>query len=150
MKLEDCIGMSSLTGSVSSLQTPYTVPRPSKITRIKSWLQSKVNFLRIKTLQKKLENLLTLCYLSLIFYEDINFLLKITNATDLDKTVNVVDHNTARARDSIQQAVGLIVKMDENLKEQEEVLQQRASNLRRQSADAFKLMEDVNRLHQYV
>ena len=64
--------------------------------------------------------------------------------------MNVVDHNTARARDSIQQAVGLIVKMDENLKEQEEVLQQRASNLRRQSTDAFKLMEDVNRLHQYV
>ena len=62
--------------------------------------------------------------------------------------MNVVDHNTARARDSIQQAVGLIVKMDENLKEQEEVLQQRASHLRRQSADAFKLMEDVNKLRQ--
>ena len=68
------------------------------------------------------------------------------DATDISKTVNVVDHNAARARDSMNQAVGLIVQMDENLKEEEEVLHQRASRLRRQSADAFKLMDDVSKL----
>ena len=46
----------------------------------------------------------------------------------------------------MNQAVGLIVQMDENLKEEEEVLHQRASRLRRQSADAFKLMDDVSKL----
>ena len=48
----------------------------------------------------------------------------------------------------MNQAVGLIVKMDENLKEEEEILQQRASRLRRQSAEAFKLMDDVSKLQQ--
>ena len=61
-----------------------------------------------------------------------------------------MDHNAARARNSMSQAVGLIVQMDENLKEEEEILQQRANRLRRQSADAFKLMNDVSKVQQYV
>merc|ERR1719414_2768983 len=48
----------------------------------------------------------------------------------------------------MSQAVGLIVQMDENLKEEEEILQKRANRLRRQSADAFKLMNDVNKIQQ--
>ena len=60
--------------------------------------------------------------------------------------MNVVDRNASRARDSMNQAVGLIVQMDENLKVEEEVLHQRASRLRRQSADAFTLMGDVSKL----
>ena len=76
--------------------------------------------------------------------------LKISDTSDLDKAVDVVEHNAARARDSMTQAVGLIVQMDENLKEEEQILQQRANRLRRQSADAFKLMNDVNKVQQYV
>ena len=38
---------------------------------------------------------------------------KISDTNDLDKAVDVVDHNAARARDSMSQAVGLIVQMDE-------------------------------------
>ena len=76
------------------------------------------------------------------------FISKISDTSDLDKAVDVVDHNAARARDSMSQAVGLIVKMDENLKEEEEILQKRANRLRRQSADAFKLMNDVNKIQQ--
>ena len=48
----------------------------------------------------------------------------------------------------MSQAVGLIVQMDENLKEEEEILQQRANRLRRQSADAFKLMHDFSKIQQ--
>ena len=78
------------------------------------------------------------------------YYLKISDTSDLDKAVDVVDHNAARARDSMTQAVGLIVQMDESLKEEEQILQQRANRLRRQSADAFKLMNDINKVQQCV
>ena len=44
---------------------------------------------------------------------------------------------------ALKHAKNLIVKMDESLKEEEDILQERAIRLRRQSADAFKLMDDV-------
>ena len=40
----------------------------------------------------------------------------------------------------------LVVQMDESLKEEEDILNERASRLRRQSADAFKLIDDVKKL----
>ena len=76
--------------------------------------------------------------------------LKISDTSDLDKAVDVVDHNAARARDSMTQAVGLIVQMEESLKQEEQILQHRANRLRRQSADAFKLMDDINKVQQCV
>ena len=76
--------------------------------------------------------------------------MKISGTSDLDKAVDVVDHNAARARDSMTQAVGLIVQMDESLKEEEQILRQRENRLRRQSADAFKLMNDINKVQQCV
>ena len=39
-----------------------------------------------------------------------------------------------------------MVQMEENLKAEEEVLYERANRLRRQSAEAFKLMDDVKKL----
>lgn len=57
---------------------------------------------------------------------------------------------TLQAMSAMKHAAGLIVKMDENLKEEEELLHQRASRLRRQSADAFKLMDDVKKLQRFV
>ena len=68
--------------------------------------------------------------------------------SDLYKTVNIVDHNTARARHSMNQAAGLIAKMDDDLRKEEEMLQERASRLRRESADTFKLMNDVSKIRQ--
>ena len=82
------------------------------------------------------------------YWNRIHFACKISDTSDLDKAVDVVNDNAARARDSMSQAVGLIVQMDENLKEEEEILQQRANRLRRQSADAFKLMNDVSKIQQ--
>ena len=46
----------------------------------------------------------------------------------------------------MNKAVDLMVQMEENLKAEEEVLYERANRLRRQSADAFKLMDDVKKL----
>ena len=46
----------------------------------------------------------------------------------------------------MNKAVDLMVQMEENLKAEEEVLHERANRLRRQSADAFKLMDDVKKL----
>ena len=86
----------------------------------------------------------------MLYFKLLYFVWKISDTSDLDKAVDVVDHNAARARNSMSQAVGLIVQMDENLKEEEEILQQRANRLRRQSADAFKLMNDVSKVQQYV
>ena len=50
------------------------------------------------------------------------------------------------AMNALKHAKDLIVKMDESLKEEEDILQERAIRLRRQSADAFKLMDDVKQL----
>ena len=55
-------------------------------------------------------------------------------------------HDALEAINAVQQAADLIVKMDENLKEEEDMLHERAIRLRRQSADAFKLMDDVKRI----
>ena len=60
--------------------------------------------------------------------------------------MNVVDHNASQAKQSMNKAVDLMVQMEENLKAEEEVLYERANRLRRQSADAFKLMDDVKKL----
>ena len=46
----------------------------------------------------------------------------------------------------MNKAVDLMVQMEENLKAEKEVLYERANRLRRQSADAFKLMDDVKKL----
>ena len=46
----------------------------------------------------------------------------------------------------MNKAVDLMVQIEENLKAEEEVLYERANRLRRQSADAFKLMDDVKKL----
>ena len=54
------------------------------------------------------------------------------------------------AVNAMKHAADLIVKMDENLKEEEDILQERAIRLRRQSADAFKLMDDVKKLQKSV
>ena len=51
---------------------------------------------------------------------------------------------------AMKHAADLIVKMDENLKEEEDILQERAIRLRRQSADAFKLMDDVKKMQRSV
>ena len=50
---------------------------------------------------------------------------------------------------AMKHAADLIVKMDENLKEEEDILHERASRLRRQSADAFKLIDDVKKIQKY-
>ena len=71
---------------------------------------------------------------------------QITDTLDIGRTVNVVDHNASQAKQSMNKAVDLMVQMEENLKAEEEVLYERANRLRRQSADAFKLMDDVKRL----
>ena len=60
--------------------------------------------------------------------------------------MNVVDHNALQAKQSMNKAVDLMVQMEENLKAEEEVLYERANRLRRQSAEAFKLMDDVKKL----
>ena len=57
-----------------------------------------------------------------------------------------MDHNALQAKQSMNKAVDLMVQMEENLKAEEEVLYERANRLRRQSADAFKLMDDVKKL----
>ena len=54
--------------------------------------------------------------------------------------------DTLEAMNAMKHAANLIVKMDENLKEEEDILHERAIRLRRQSADAFKLIDDVKRL----
>ena len=54
------------------------------------------------------------------------------------------------AVNAMKQAADLIVKMDENLKEEEDILHERAIRLRRQSADAFKLMDDIKILQRSV
>ena len=71
---------------------------------------------------------------------------QITDTLDIGRTVNVVDHNASQAKQSMNKAVDLMVQMEENLKAEEEVLYERANRLRRQSADAFKLMDDVKKL----
>ena len=55
-----------------------------------------------------------------------------------------------QAMSAMKHAANLIVKMDESLKEDEEMLLERANRLRRQSADAFKLMDDVKKLQRFV
>ena len=55
-----------------------------------------------------------------------------------------------QAMSAMKHAANLIVKMDESLKEEEEMLHERANRLRRQSADAFKLMDDVKKLQRFV
>ena len=60
--------------------------------------------------------------------------------------MNVVDNNALQAKQSMAKAVDLMVQMEENLKAEEEVLYERANRLRRQSAEAFKLMDDVKKL----
>ena len=71
---------------------------------------------------------------------------QITDTLDIGRTVNVADHNASQAKQSMNKAVDLMVQMEENLKAEEEVLYERANRLRRQSADAFKLMDDVKKL----
>ena len=71
---------------------------------------------------------------------------QITDTLDIGRTVNVVDHNASQAKQSMNKAVDLMVQMEENLKAEEEVLYERANRLRRQSADAFKLMDDVKKI----
>ena len=71
---------------------------------------------------------------------------QITDTLDIGRTVNVVDDNASQAKQSMNKAVDLMVQMEENLKAEEEVLYERANRLRRQSADAFKLMDDVKKL----
>ena len=71
---------------------------------------------------------------------------QIIDTLDIRRTVNVVDHNALQAKQSMNKAVDLMVQMEENLKAEEEVLYERANRLRRQSADAFKLMDDVKKL----
>ena len=71
---------------------------------------------------------------------------QITDTLDIGRTVNVVDHNASQAKQSMNKAVDLMVQMEENLKAEEEVLYERANRLRRQSAEAFKLMDDVKKL----
>ena len=57
---------------------------------------------------------------------------------------------TFQAMNAMKHAADLIVKMDDNLKEEEDILQERAIRLRRQSADAFKLMDDVKKIQRLV
>ena len=64
--------------------------------------------------------------------------------------MNVVDHNALQAKQSMNKAVDLMVQMEENLKAEEEVLYERANRLRRQSADAFKLMDDAKKIQRQV
>ena len=71
---------------------------------------------------------------------------QILDTLDIARTVNVVDHNASQAKQSMNKAVDLMVQMEENLKAEEEVLYERANRLRRQSADAFKLMDDVKKI----
>ena len=67
-----------------------------------------------------------------------------------DTTQNVEGGEALHAMNAMKHAASLIVKMDESLKEEEEMLHERASRLRRQSADAFKLMDDVKKLQRFV
>ena len=71
---------------------------------------------------------------------------QIIDTLDIGRTVNVVDQNASHAKQSMNKAVDLMVQMEENLKAEEEVLYERANRLRRQSAEAFKLMDDVKKL----
>ena len=72
---------------------------------------------------------------------------QLIDTLDIGRTANVVDQNASQAKQSMNKAVDLMVQMEENLKEEEKVLYERANRLRRQSADAFKLMDDVKNLH---
>ena len=67
-----------------------------------------------------------------------------------EKTQSVDGSEALQAMNAMKHAASLIVKMDENLKEEEEMLHERANRLRRQSADAFKLMDDVKKLQRFV
>ena len=50
----------------------------------------------------------------------------------------------------MRQAADLIVKMDENLNKEEDMLRERAIRLRRQSADAFQLMGDIQKIERLI
>ena len=71
--------------------------------------------------------------------------LQFTDKNKIMKDENA-SHDALEAINAVQQAADLIVKMDENLKEEEDMLHERAIRLRRQSADAFKLMDDVKKI----
>ena len=80
--------------------------------------------------------------------EIINSRMLFLQFTDKNKIMKEesASHDALEAINAVQQAADLIVKMDENLKEEEDMLHERAIRLRRQSADAFKLMDDVKKI----
>lgn len=65
-----------------------------------------------------------------------------------DQPTQATEDPIENASKGIQHAEKVIVSMDEGLVEESECLAERALKLRRQSADAFQLMQDVKRFQQ--
>ena len=88
--------------------------------------------------------------LNLIFlFRQILRLLQLSDKGKNEKEEELKSNEAVEAMNAMKHAADLIVKMDENLKEEEDILHERAIRLRRQSADAFKLMDDVKKLQKY-
>ena len=75
--------------------------------------------------------------------------LQLSDKGKNEKEEELKSNEAVEAMNAMKHAADLIVKMDENLKEEEDILHERAIRLRRQSADAFKLMDDVKKLQKY-
>ena len=128
-------------GGLSGCMVSNVTPKPSKISKVKNWVYTKVN--RVS------------CNVYNLFFETTNenieiitsrmLFLQFTDKNKIMKDENA-SHDALEAINAVQQAADLIVKMDENLKEEEDMLHERAIRLRRQSADAFKLMDDVKKI----
>ena len=89
-------------------------------------------------------------YLKLIISWLTNYsFLQLSDKGKNEKEEELKSNEAVEAMNAMKHAADLIVKMDENLKEEEDILHERAIRLRRQSADAFKLMDDVKKLQKY-
>ena len=72
--------------------------------------------------------------------------LQLSDKSKDEKEDEIKPNEAAEAMNAMKHVTDLVVQMDESLKEEEDILNERASRLRRQSADAFKLIDDVKKL----
>ena len=73
-------------------------------------------------------------------------LLQLSDKSKDEKEDDIKTNEAEEAMNAMKHVTDLVVQMDESLKEEEDILNERASRLRRQSADAFKLIDDVKKL----
>ena len=76
----------------------------------------------------------------------ITYLLQLSDKSKDEKEDDIKTNEAEEAMNAMKHVTDLVVQMDESLKEEEDILNERASRLRRQSADAFKLIDDVKKL----